>query len=418
MHWSKSRHLDYEGCPRRYFYGAIAAPRNPTIKELTEKRSAPLTRQEIVRRTIASLVRKEQNINDLPKTLEQACTILKKIDAARATSEVSIVEACVRGFEKAILPSAAKGAILHVSDGNPIEFVYDELRIFVMPELVIETHDAIEIFVWRTGDPRYRRNRDHWLKAGGLTCYGRVVLQQLHKPIKVTEVYLQPPIQQFPIVHDDGDLKAFVEEARSVASLYTISEKIKDFPAQPSAQTCRFCPFTTICPEYEEFAETDFSLEALRRALRERKAEKQAAQEASAGEVKPVFLCHITEDKKDYVLPFARALDAAGIDYWLDEGEILWGDGLVSEVNKGLAIADCMIVFLSDQFLEAGWPKAEFGAAMGKNLKDGNMRVLPLFISGKEKIIEAYPMLGDTYYLNWDMGIEKIVKELKKIRNL
>ena len=91
---------------------------------------------------------------------------------------------------------------------------------------------------------------------------------------------------------------------------------------------------------------------------------------------------------------------------------------MVSEVNKGLAIADCMIVFLSDKFLEAGWPKAEFGVAMGKNLKDGNMRVLPLFISGKEKIIEAYPMLGDTYYLNWDAGIEKIVKELKEVRKL
>jgi hypothetical protein len=50
-----------------------------------------------------------------------------------------------------------------------------------------------------------------------------------------------------------------------------------------------------------------------------------------------VFLSHASEDKDRFVLPFARALRANGVDVWLDKWEILPGDSLVDKLfEEGL----------------------------------------------------------------------------------
>src|SRR5262249_19160841 len=145
----------------------------------------------------------------------------------------------------------------------------------------------IEVIVWRTGKAHFRHDRGHWLKGGGLTCYTHGVLKKVEKPVHVTEVYLRPPVQAFSVTHDHDDLKKFVEEAKTTAQNYSISEKIKDFPAQPSTQNCRFCPFTSICIEYSEFAEVDYDLETLKIALKEKKEATESALKEVAGEIRP-----------------------------------------------------------------------------------------------------------------------------------
>ncbi len=59
MHWSKSRHVDYKKCPRKFFYTNIAAQKNKAIKELTESISPPLMRHEAVRTSIAQIAKNE-----------------------------------------------------------------------------------------------------------------------------------------------------------------------------------------------------------------------------------------------------------------------------------------------------------------------------------------------------------------------
>ena len=57
MHWSRSSHRNYEECPRKFFYEAIAAPRNPEIAALKDRRSGPLVRHEVVRKAVIHLTK-------------------------------------------------------------------------------------------------------------------------------------------------------------------------------------------------------------------------------------------------------------------------------------------------------------------------------------------------------------------------
>ena len=49
--------MDYVQCPRRFFYANVAAPRNPAIRDLAERRTAALIRHELVRGAIRRVLR-------------------------------------------------------------------------------------------------------------------------------------------------------------------------------------------------------------------------------------------------------------------------------------------------------------------------------------------------------------------------
>lgn len=134
-----------------------------------------------------------------------------------------------------------------------------------------------------------------------------------------------------------------------------------------------------------------------------------------------VFLCHASENKVDIVLPIAKALDAAGITYWLDEAEITWGESLTARVNEGLAISRFTIVVLSESFTGKNWPEREMNAVLNMEASTGEVRVLPLLVGDKQtidEIMHRYPLLNDKRYLIWNGHPEPIIEELKRKPNL
>src|SRR6266404_5136319 len=76
------------------------------------------------------------------------------------------------------------------------------------------------------------------------------------------------------------------------------------------------------------------------------------------------FLCHASADKETYVRPFAAALTAGGITYWLDEAEVGWGDRITEKINEGLSHSHYVVVFLTEAFLKRKWPQTELGGAL------------------------------------------------------
>src|SRR5947209_5460884 len=106
-----------------------------------------------------------------------------------------------------------------------------------------------------------------------------------------------------------------------------------------------------------------------------------------------VFLCHATADKNMYVHPFAEALEANGITYWLDEAEIGWGDRISSKINDGLARSSYVVVFLTAAFLDRHWPQTELGSALNLEASSGQVIVLPIMVAPDTDVFRQYPLL-------------------------
>jgi len=92
------------------------------------------------------------------------------------------------------------------------------------------------------------------------------------------------------------------------------------------------------------------------------------------------FICHASEDKERFVVPFATALRAHGVNAWLDRWQMQPGDSLVDKIfEEGLKNADCFIIVLSHNSVDKPWVREEMNAAFVKRL-EGKPRIIPMLI--------------------------------------
>src|ERR1700730_8724144 len=70
------------------------------------------------------------------------------------------------------------------------------------------------------------------------------------------------------------------------------------------------------------------------------------------------FICHVSEDKKDFVIPLAEELQKFGIRVWLDKFTLKVGDSLRQKIDEGLTKSRFGVVVFSPSFFEKNWPKA------------------------------------------------------------
>jgi hypothetical protein len=288
---------------------------------------------------------------------------------------------------------------------------------FAVPELVLDKGDQIEILNWKTGSSNFRKDDDLMLRADGLTCWVRSVLKEVVKPVVVTDLYLRegPTPSAYSVNLSDSEVRAFVTQAKAMSQSYSVSARVADFAARPDLNTCRFCSFKDICPEYAAMTEVNYEVATLNAAIAEVQQQREAALTEAAGEIRSVFLSHVSEDKENIVRPFARALEAEGISYWLDEAELQWGDSLSRGINKGLAVSEYVVAFLSENFITRGWPQAELGAALTAQTSSGRKKLLPIMVADRDKVVKEFPMLADLLYKDWSDGHEKIIRELKVV---
>lgn len=74
------------------------------------------------------------------------------------------------------------------------------------------------------------------------------------------------------------------------------------------------------------------------------------------GPLRDVFLSHTSSDKVGLIYPLVQALEKREISYWLDEGEISWGQSLLARISEGLEISRFVLVFITENFLGRKWP--------------------------------------------------------------
>ena len=135
-------------------------------------------------------------------------------------------------------------------------------------------------------------------------------------------------------------------------------------------------------------------------------------------ENREVFLCHVSEDKRNIVDPLAEAFQKAGISCWYDKTEIAWGDNLLKAVNDGLNRSHYVIVVISKSFIskESRWAENELNASLNIEFADGKVRVLPLLVgsdSEVNEILSNYPFIKAKSYLVWENDPLGIVSKLQ-----
>ncbi|WP_104657797.1 TIR domain-containing protein [Ralstonia insidiosa] len=95
-----------------------------------------------------------------------------------------------------------------------------------------------------------------------------------------------------------------------------------------------------------------------------------------------VFVSHASEDKERFVIPFAAALRARGIDAWIDRWEMLPGDSLVDKIfEEGLKEAAAVIVVLSNTSVRKPWVREELNSAIVTRIQKGT-KIIPIVLEG------------------------------------
>lgn len=93
-----------------------------------------------------------------------------------------------------------------------------------------------------------------------------------------------------------------------------------------------------------------------------------------------VFVSHASEDKARFVIPFATALRARGVDAWVDQWEMLPGDSLVDKIfEEGLETAAAVIIVLSKTSVTKPWVREELNAAVVKRIETG-AKLIPIVL--------------------------------------
>lgn len=100
------------------------------------------------------------------------------------------------------------------------------------------------------------------------------------------------------------------------------------------------------------------------------------------GHAPRAFISHASEDKDRFVIPFASALLAAGVDAWVDQWEMGPGDSLVQRIfEEGIAQADAFVVVLSNCSVAKPWVREELDAGVVRRITTGRAtRLIPVVL--------------------------------------
>ena len=102
--------VHFDECPRRFFYVVIAAPVNPKIAALTEGKSLPLVRHDIVRKIVRELIQEENlSPNIVRNSLKPALEEIERSSVIKSeiNLQYSLIEVCIATFVDDVFPELA-----------------------------------------------------------------------------------------------------------------------------------------------------------------------------------------------------------------------------------------------------------------------------------------------------------------------
>ena len=126
-----------------------------------------------------------------------------------------------------------------------------------------------------------------------------------------------------------------------------------------------------------------------------------------------VFISHASEDKEDFVRPFANWLKESGMNVWYDEFELKIGDSLRRAIDNGLKNSRYGIVVLSEAFFSKEWPQRELDGLFAREV-NGEKVILPIWHKiSKNEVLKYSPIIADMLALNTsNFTVEEIAQKI------
>jgi hypothetical protein len=129
-----------------------------------------------------------------------------------------------------------------------------------------------------------------------------------------------------------------------------------------------------------------------------------------------IFICHASEDKKDFVKPLADALRKNNLKVWYDEFELKLGDKLREKIDYGLANSSYGVVVLSKAFFAKDWPKSELDGLVARQNSEGRKVILPIWHKVTRIEVQQFsPMLAGLVSAKSEDGLEIVVESIVRV---
>jgi TIR domain len=146
--------------------------------------------------------------------------------------------------------------------------------------------------------------------------------------------------------------------------------------------------------------------------LLEDRKQKQAYA-AGLGKKWDAFICHASEDKNDFVDPFARGLRDSGLSVWYDVFSLKVGDSLRRKIDEGLTKSRYGIVVLSKHFFCKEWPQNELDGLMSRDIA-GTKVILPIWHNiTVEEVRAKSPILAGRVAAKSEHGLKTVISEIR-----
>lgn len=92
------------------------------------------------------------------------------------------------------------------------------------------------------------------------------------------------------------------------------------------------------------------------------------------------FVSHNSGDKP-FVRRLAQALQAQGVECWVDEAEIRFGESLIQKISQAIEELDVVIAVISARSVDSDWVRKELSLALTKEIESRRVVVIPVLIS-------------------------------------
>ncbi len=129
-----------------------------------------------------------------------------------------------------------------------------------------------------------------------------------------------------------------------------------------------------------------------------------------------VFVSYAGEDR-GYVTKLLERLDEEKVSYWYDRDRVMWGEPLLSAIQKGLTQSRFAILILTQMYFEKSYPRAELEALLKRQIEERKVVVLPLLCDvPREKLQSLSPFLATLNYFpadDLDLVMTQLLRHLR-----
>jgi len=120
-----------------------------------------------------------------------------------------------------------------------------------------------------------------------------------------------------------------------------------------------------------------------------------------------IFISYSTKDTQ-IASRIAGDLQKNNYDVWLDSWQIVVGDSITQEIEKGLDNARFLLVLISTNSLKSGWVEKEWKVKLFDEAEKNNIIILPLKIDN----CKIPSLLKDKKYADFTLGYDRAFNEL------